>query len=172
MQVWSDDGLSGFGQASYGDTNNESADIAQFFQQAIAPAALGVDPTYPPYVQDYLRTYSQHPNELYKTTGAMLSRSIAGLDQALWDLAGKRAGKPVAELAGGSVPSNGRMGVYGSSLSRTFTGEQLAKKVSEAASKYGIDTFKIKVGKRMGNNTDQWPNRTQEVVEAVRAAVP
>jgi len=57
-------------------------------------------------------------------------------------------------------------------MSRTFTGEQVAAKVKAAADNYGITTFKIKVGKRMGNNTDQWPNRTQEVVAAVRAAVP
>jgi len=35
----------------------------------------------------------------------------------------------------------------------------------------GIRAFKIKIGQRMGNNTDVWPNRTAEVVTAVRGAV-
>ena len=34
-----------------------------------------------------------------------------------------------------------------------------------------IQQFKIKVGQRMGNNTDVWPNRTEEVITIVRQMV-
>ena len=42
--------------------------------------------------------------------GAILSSAVAGLDQALWDIAGKTHGVPVHELLGG--PTRDRMRVY------------------------------------------------------------
>src|SRR5438445_4856909 len=43
--------------------------------------------------------------------GASLSSAISGIDQALWDIAGKAYGAPVHELLGG--PVRDRMRVYG-----------------------------------------------------------
>src|SRR5690606_24538682 len=43
--------------------------------------------------------------------GPVLSSAVAGLDQALWDIAGKRLGVPVYQLLGGPVRDKVR--VYG-----------------------------------------------------------
>lgn len=87
VHVTTSDGLVGLGQASYGEDANESIAIATFLQEEIAPRVIGLPAGYPPYVQDRLLW------DNYKTTGALLFRSASGIDTALWDLAGKRAGK-------------------------------------------------------------------------------
>jgi L-alanine-DL-glutamate epimerase-like enolase superfamily enzyme len=74
----------------------------------------------------------------------------------------------VAELAGGVA---GPVTVYGSSIDRQISADGLAAKIKHVHETYGVDAFKVKVAQRMGNNTDVWPNRSTEVVEAVRAAV-
>ena len=43
--------------------------------------------------------------------GPILASAVAGLDQALWDIAGKRFGAPVHQLLGG--PVRDRIRVYG-----------------------------------------------------------
>src|SRR3954468_3087786 len=43
--------------------------------------------------------------------GAILASAVSGLDQALWDIAGKRYGAPVHQLLGG--PVRDRVRVYG-----------------------------------------------------------
>src|SRR5262249_56113056 len=51
----------------------------------------------------------------HKFPGSHLVRAIGGVDTALWDLQGNRAGKPVCELIGGSAR---RLPVYASSMRR------------------------------------------------------
>jgi L-alanine-DL-glutamate epimerase-like enolase superfamily enzyme len=43
---------------------------------------------------------------------------MAGFETAIWDMRGKRAGKPVAELLGGSA---GPVRAYASSMKRDIT---------------------------------------------------
>jgi len=87
VHVTTSDGLVGLGQASYGEDANESLAIATFFREEVATRALGLPAAYPPFVRERLIW------DNYKTSGALLFRSVAGIDTALWDLAGKRAGK-------------------------------------------------------------------------------
>lgn len=89
---------------------------------------------------------------------AVGSRSIAGFDTALWDLVGKRAGKYVSELVGGS---NADVPVYGSSLDRESTPQQIVAKLQNLHDNYGVDAFKIKVAIRMGNGSMEHYTRDQ-----------
>jgi L-alanine-DL-glutamate epimerase-like enolase superfamily enzyme len=70
-----------------------------------------------------------------------LPAALAAIDLALWDRAGRRAGKPVADLLSdepaGAVPVNATL----SALDRTGVAEQAARAVSE-----GFECLKIKVG--------------------------
>lgn len=70
-----------------------------------------------------------------------LPQALAGLDLALWDLAGRRAGRPVAELlsveAARSIPVNATIG--GVDRSSAFAAGAVAREAE-------FDTVKVKVG--------------------------
>ena len=64
-------------------------------------------------------------NDFAARRGAMdYYSAVSGIEQALWDLAGKRAGVPVYELLGGAVRD--RMRVYANGWARTTSHEELA----------------------------------------------
>ena len=107
-----------------------------------------------------------------QTTGGLLTRALAGLDTALWDYVGKKTNSSVCALLGGGAACSQRVRIYGSSTSRTLTPAQVVEKISFVRANYGVNFFKIKIGQRMGHNTDAAPNRTAEVVTGVRAACP
>jgi L-alanine-DL-glutamate epimerase-like enolase superfamily enzyme len=66
-------------------------------------------------------------------------QAISGADLALWDLAGKAAGVPVAELLGGRVRE--RVPVYASGLGPDGVGELAAR-----CARDGLPSVKVKVG--------------------------
>ncbi|MGC9220491.1 MAG: mandelate racemase/muconate lactonizing enzyme family protein [Solirubrobacteraceae bacterium] len=84
-----------------------------------------------------------------------LPQALAAIDLALWDLAGKRAAKPVWQLlgghAGGRIPVNATIGALGASA---------AAREAAAAEQAGFHAIKVKVG------TDEDEGR----LAAVRAA--
>jgi L-Ala-D/L-Glu epimerase len=84
-----------------------------------------------------------------------LPEAFAAIDLALWDLAGRRSGRPVASLVtdtpASSVPVNATL----SALDRTGAAEQAARAVAE-----GFECLKVKVG--VGDDAGR--------VAAVRAA--
>jgi D-galactarolactone cycloisomerase len=67
-----------------------------------------------------------------------IAQCIAGVDIALWDLAARRAGKPLWQLLGGSSP---RIRVYASGLNPDLPDELAAARQRE-----GYRAFKLKVG--------------------------
>ncbi len=64
----------------------------------LAPLLVGSDPTRIEYL--WQRMYRQH---FWHGNGIVRSTAIAGIDIALWDIAGKIAGLPCHQLWGGSV---------------------------------------------------------------------
>jgi L-alanine-DL-glutamate epimerase-like enolase superfamily enzyme len=106
-----------------------------------------------------------------KFTGSHLSRALAGIDTALWDLLGRRTGDPVCVLAGGHVRP---VDVYGSDTSRRRTGVEEARLLVEHRDQFGYRACKVKVGTSGGDrgvDGDEWPGRTEEVVRHVGAAL-
>ena len=104
--------------------------------------------------------------------GPILSSAVAGIDQALWDIAGKARGVPAHELLGG--PVRDRMRVYGW-IGGDRTGEYIPGQIAEEALAQlarGHTALKMNASSQMlPVDTMQ---RTHEIVtrvEAVRDAI-
>lgn len=158
VRVLADDGSEGYGQISTYD-----ADIsAQIMHRKIARHALGKDPG------DLNEIVDRCIEANYKFPWSYVCRALSGLDTAVWDLLGKREEKSVCELLGGKprpIP------IYGSSMSRTITPADEARRLVDLRDTKGIRAFKIRVGKVNGHDQDQWPGRTESLIPTVRKAV-
>lgn len=158
VRVRADDGSEGFGQIATFD-----ADLsATILHRKIAPHVLGADPAQFDAISD--RCIEAN----YKFPWSFVCRALAGVDTAIWDLLGKRAGKSVCELLGGTPR---RLPVYGSSMSRTIHPREEAQRLVRLRDERGFKAFKIRVGKVCGHDQDQWPGRTEALIPAVRKAV-
>jgi L-alanine-DL-glutamate epimerase-like enolase superfamily enzyme len=104
----------------------------------------------------------------YKFPGTYVCRALAGVDTAIWDLLGKMAGKSVCDLLGGTPRP---FPIYGSSMRRDTQPEALAAQLMQLRDSYGYRGFKVKIGKRMGYDVDEWPGRTEAVIRSTRLAL-
>lgn len=160
VRVTTDDGAEGIGQIS-----PYHADIAaDVFHRQIVPYALGADPDdLEELVDDIIVGNLKFP-------GSYVRRALCGLDTAIWDLRGKRRGAAVCELIGGEPQA---LPVYGSSMRRDITPADEAERLAQLAETEGYDAFKIRVGASSpkGEDADEWPGRSEELVPAVREAL-
>ncbi|NUT48073.1 MAG: starvation-sensing protein RspA, partial [Saccharothrix sp.] len=85
----SDAGLYGLGCATF--TQRWKA-VATYVEEHLARLVVG---RYPGDIEDLVRLARF---SAYWREGTVGNNAISGLDQALWDIAGKRAGRPVHEL--------------------------------------------------------------------------
>lgn len=158
VRMTTDDGSTGIGQISTYD-----ADIsAQVFHRKIAHHALGNDPA------DIDSIVDRCIEANYKYPWSYVCRALSGLDTAIWDWLGKRENKSVCELLGGKPRP---LPVYGSSMSRSITPEDEAKRLVRLRDEKGYIAFKIRVGKVNGRDEDQWSGRTEKIIPTVRKAV-
>jgi L-alanine-DL-glutamate epimerase-like enolase superfamily enzyme len=158
VRVVSEDGAAGWGQvAPY------NADLtAQVLHRQVAPHVLGSpDDEIPPLLTEILERE-------YKFAGSYLCRATGGLDTALWDLRGKREGKSVCELLGGTPRS---LRVYASSMRRDIKPMEEAERLARLRHEHGYDAFKIRIGRECGHDRDEWPGRTEALLPAVRRAL-
>lgn len=151
------------GSVGYGQLSPFNADIsATVFHRQIAPHALGRS-------TEELETLVDDVKEAtYKFPGSYVCRALVGLDTAIWDLRGKREGRSVCELLGGTPR---KLVPYGSSMRRDITPEDEAERLVRLRDEYGYRAFKIRIGSVTGHNADQWPGRTEELVPTVRQAI-
>lgn len=150
----------GDGQEGWGQVAPYNADItAQIVHRQVAPYALGRSAENIDYLVDII------PEREHKFPGAYLRRAIGGLDTALWDLRGKREGKAVCELIGGTP---GPLRAYGSSMKRDITPAQEADRLKDLRDRLGFDAFKFRIGAECGRDVDEWPGRTEEIVPTMR----
>jgi L-alanine-DL-glutamate epimerase-like enolase superfamily enzyme len=159
VRVTADTGEQGWGQLS-----TYCADItATVFHRQVAPWALGADE------DDIEGLVDLIPEREHKFPGSYLFRALTGLDTALWDLRGKRAGKSVCALLGGSPRP---FPVYASSMKRgEITPEAEAERLARLQGEHGYTAFKFRVGKECGHDADEWPGRTDAIVPMVRRAL-
>ncbi len=158
VKATAEDGVTGWGQ-----TATYNADItAEVFHRQIVPWALGQDATAIPALLARIER-AEH-----KFPGSYRNRALAGLDTALWDMAGQRAGQPVAALIGGSA---GKVRAYASSMRRDITPEDEAERLKRICAEQGFSAAKFRIGAEMGQDVDQWPGRTEAIIPAVTRAL-
>lgn len=90
----SEPGLVGLGCATF---TQRFASVATTVERYVAPLVVG---RHPADVEDITRMI--HLSSYWRD-GPVLNNALSGLDMALWDIAGKRAGMPVFQLFGGQV---------------------------------------------------------------------
>jgi len=158
-RVTMEDGSQGWGQVS----TYHSDITCQVLHRQVAPWMLGRDMT---DLDDALDFVAERE---HKFPGSYLRRAMGGVDTAIWDQRGKAAGKPVAELIGGSP---GEIRAYGSSMKRDITPNDEADRLKRLADEKGFDAFKMRAGAEVGRNQDEWPGRTEEIIPLMRKALP
>ena len=164
VRLTTDDGQSGWGQMS-----TYHADItAQVLHRQVAPWIIGrpVDVDHP--VADFLDLAALVNEREHKYPGSYVRRALAGVDTALWDLIGRLAEQPVAALIGGSA---GQVRCYASSMKRDITPADEADRLCRLRDEKGFDAFKFRVGAECGRGRDEWPGRTEDIIETVPRAL-
>ena len=158
VRVTAEDGAQGYGQ-----TAPYNADIsALVVHRQVAPWALGADANDIEHLVDIV------PEREHKFPGSYLYRALGGVETALWDLRGRREGRSVCELLGGTPRS---LRVYASSMKRDITPAEEALRLARLRDRHGYDAFKFRVGAECGRDVDEWPGRTEAIVPAVREAL-
>lgn len=151
------------GSFGWGQTSTYNADItARILHRQVAPHALGQG------TEDILGLVRRVEEKEHKFPGSYRCRALAGLDTALWDLRGRREGKPVVALLGGKP---GWLRAYASSMKRDITAKDEAARFCRLRDEKGFDAFKWRVGAECGHDVDEWPGRTEEIIPAVARAL-
>ncbi|MFP4354045.1 MAG: mandelate racemase/muconate lactonizing enzyme family protein [Phycisphaerae bacterium] len=151
------DGTAGFGQLSTYDTDLSE----EVLHRKIAPLVLGREFDDIPAVVDAAMEGT------YKFPGTYVLRGLSGLETALWDRAGLVEDKPVVDLLGRRADA---VAVYGSSMRRDVQPEEEARRMTGLRDQ-GYRAFKTRVGSVCGRDEDQWPGRSEKLIETVRQAL-
>lgn len=158
VRVTAEDGAFGWGQ-----TSTYNADItAEVFHRQVVPWALGAD------AGDIAGLVRLIEKREHKYPGSYRARALAGLDTALWDLAGRRAGQPVATLIGGKP---GRIRAYASSMRRDISPRDESNRLTRLCAESGFTAAKWRIGAECGEDIDEWPGRTEEIIPVMARAL-
>jgi len=99
----------------------------------------------------------------YKLSGQAFWCPVAYVEQSLFDLLGKTARKPAAELMGGVLRKE--IPVYLSGSGRDTTAEEEVDVYVKGVEYTGAKAVKFKIGGRMSANRDAYPGRTDKILE-------
>jgi L-alanine-DL-glutamate epimerase-like enolase superfamily enzyme len=102
----------------------------------------------------------------YKMAGQAFWCPVAYVEQSLFDLLGKTARKPAAELMGGVIRKE--IPVYLSGSGRDTTAEEEVDIYVRGVEQTGAKAVKFKIGGRMSENRDAYPGRTDKLLELAR----
>ena len=137
LRVRDRDGVEGWGEVWCNFPAVGAEHRARLVQSLLAPLAIGRTWRSPPAL---FQALAQQTAVLAIQSGepGPIAQAIAGLDIAAWDLAARRAGKPLWSLLGGS---SDRIRVYASGLNPDDPERLAAERQAE-----GHTAFKLKVG--------------------------
>lgn len=157
IRIGTDDGLVGWGEASLeGRAHTAQAAVHEFDDYLI-----GTDPL---RIEDHWQVMTK---STFYRGGAVLATAVAGIDQALWDIAGKAYGAPVHQLLGGPVRE--RVRVY------SWVGGDEPGEIAEAAAAMraaGFTAIKMNAaGRTAGLDTSGAVDRVLARAAAAREAI-
>jgi len=136
VEVTTADGLTGYGEAL---ARRGGQMTTAAVESLLAPTLVGADAGEIGglWVQMFERL------RRWGHAGGVVVEAISGVDTALWDLAGKRAGMPVWQLLHGA--GRARVPVYASSVYIASPGEMVAEALEQV--ERGFGAIKIKIGR-------------------------
>jgi L-alanine-DL-glutamate epimerase-like enolase superfamily enzyme len=102
----------------------------------------------------------------YKLAGQPFWSPVAAVEHSIFDMLGRTAGKPAAELMGGILREE--IPVYLSGSIRETTAEEEVDIYVRGIQETGAKGAKFKIGGRMTRNVDAYPGRTRKLVELGR----
>ena len=140
----------------------ETKDIADYIQilgRRVMPHFLGKDARDLEQLID--EVYAADSN--YKLAGQEFWCPVAYIEQSLFDLMGKALKKPVGELMGGVLRKE--IPVYLSGSGRETAAEAEADVYVREVARTGAKAVKFKIGGRMSDNRDAYPERTNKLLE-------
>ena len=178
-RVNTDEGLSGYGEASLGFDNGAEGAVGML--KEIAPLVIGMDPMGHEVVWDHMFSDSFWG----QAGGAAVCSAISAIDLALWDIKGKALHMPLYQLLGGKFRP--KLRAYASQLQfgwseqgmvfdQGFRKEDLAAHAAKAVGE-GYDAVKInfitynETGERLGFLRGPIPLKLQHMIEGRIAAV-
>jgi len=161
VRVHTDEGISGLGEIG----SRETATTDPLVRKGLAPLLIGQNPF------DIERLWHAMLHRGYKLgpSGGLLE-AMAGIDIALWDIAGKAAGYPLCDLLGGRYRT--KLMVYASSNRRDLSPQEEAERAASFQDQ-GYPAYKIHSFVRWmyDDGASQSHDHTVETVRAIRNRV-
>lgn len=153
VRIETDEGIVGWGEPVV----EGQAEVVRTAVEQLGELLIGEDPS---RIEDLWQLMTK--GSFYRG-GPILSSAVAGLDQALWDIAGKSLGVPVHTLLGGHVRD--RIRVYG------WIGgdepDEVADEIADRMAK-GLTAVKMNASGKMGRLGS--PREIDGVIERIRTA--
>ncbi|MDR2936350.1 MAG: mandelate racemase/muconate lactonizing enzyme family protein [Rikenellaceae bacterium] len=135
-------------------------DFIPIFTNLVAPHFIGKDAR---NIESLVDSVCQAN---YKLVGIPFWSPVAYVEQSLFDMLGKMAGKPVGEMLGGVVRDE--IPVYLSGSDRILSAEEEVDVYVRGVAETGAKMVKFKIGGRMSRNVDAYPGRTETLLELAR----
>lgn len=110
IRIYTDDGIVGTAVTNFGRIHSGMATVKMIIDNELAPVLIGKNP----HRVRELRKQMFVATEYYGTLG-VANFAIAAVDNALWDIKGKAANLPVADLLGArrtAIPAYAMVGWY------------------------------------------------------------
>jgi galactonate dehydratase len=154
-------GVVGLGEASHGGFGpDRDAIVEAILQRQVKPLLLGADPRHTARLSDRLRSLDD---------GLAAATAVSAADQALWDLAAKRAGIAVAAMLGDAAPAP--VALY-ANINRSVTDRSPAGFAAKASAAVAEGHTRIKIAPFDGidQRRIREPDRRQRVELGIACA--
>jgi L-alanine-DL-glutamate epimerase-like enolase superfamily enzyme len=135
-------------------------DFLPILHRRVIPSFVGQD------ARDLERLVDSVYQKHYKLAGQAFWLPVASVEQSLWDMLGRIAKKPVAELMGGILRKE--IPVYLSGSGRELKAEDEVGVYVRGVELTGAKAVKFKIGGRMSRNADAYPGRTGTMMKLAR----
>jgi len=157
IRVTSTDGAEGVVR---GSTKAEST--TEFFRTFAVRRFVGKD------ARDVADLIRRAAREDYEYAGLPYWSALGQVEVAIWDLLGKVANRRCADMIGPVLRD--RIPIYMSSNRRDTTPDAEIAHLQQRVAETGARAVKVKIGRRMGYNTDMAAGRTQAMIAGLRKA--